>query len=264
MVLMSNKKPELCIRIQAGKIIHLALLLDIQLRKRHDNFNFCSCVLFLISSFFLFCSLNHNSERLKGKKLPKIGTQAPYMYRNIYKLIWVSLVLAWMVFSEVIECISHSQKRILNTANWENGILPFSQLQKTQGKSRAAVLSYEAKAWILVLSKSMIILLCQTVAVITGPRAMNLFAVLHNVCLFFNSVWTWWTVSKKWKNNEKLISPSSGEEQLALHGSLQKDSASPEKYRKIAANGVFWHVYQITKDNILKKILMLQFKEWLL
>lgn len=138
---MSNKKPELCIRIQAGKIIHLALLLDIQLRKLHDNFNFCSCVLFLISSFFFFCSLNHNSERLKGKKLPKIGTRAHYMHRNTYKLIWVSLVLAWMIFSEVIEYISHSQKK-----NPEHCKLPFSQLQKTQGKSRAAVLSYEAKA----------------------------------------------------------------------------------------------------------------------
>lgn len=39
---MSNKKPELYIRIQAGKIMHLATLLDIQLIKLYDNMYFCS------------------------------------------------------------------------------------------------------------------------------------------------------------------------------------------------------------------------------
>lgn len=50
---MKNNKTELCIRIQAGKIIHLAVLLDIQLQKLYDNLYFCSRVLFLISFFFV-------------------------------------------------------------------------------------------------------------------------------------------------------------------------------------------------------------------
>lgn len=79
---MKNNKTELCIRIQAGKIIHLAVLLDIQLQKLYDNLYFCSRVLFLIS--FFFCSLNHNSEKLKGRKFSKIGTQSYYIYRNIF------------------------------------------------------------------------------------------------------------------------------------------------------------------------------------
>lgn len=99
---MSNKKAEPRIRMQAGKIILLAGLLDIQLGNLYDNFYFYSNILFLIS---FFCSLNHNSKRLIGRKFSKIGTQAYSIYRNIFKLIWVSLVLAWVISTEVIEYI---------------------------------------------------------------------------------------------------------------------------------------------------------------
>lgn len=55
-----------------------------------------------------------------------------------------------------------------------------------------------------------------------GFLRINLFAILHIVCLF-RSVQIQWMVSNKWKNNEKLITPSSAEEQLAPYGSLQKN-----------------------------------------
>lgn len=98
--------------------------------------------------------------------------------------MWVSLVLAWRILTEVIKYISQCQERILNTVNWENGILPFSQLQKTQLKSIAAILSYEAKVWILVLSESMIKLLCQTGAMIMTPWEY-MYLQFRIICVHF-------------------------------------------------------------------------------
>lgn len=71
-----------------------------------------------------------------------------------------------MILTEATEYISHFQKRILNNVNWENDILPFFQLQKTWVKSKAAVLTYEVEVWIFVLLRSMITILCQSVAMI--------------------------------------------------------------------------------------------------
>lgn len=146
--------------------------------------------------------------------------------------MWVSLVLAWRILTEVIKYISQCQERILNTVNWENGILPFSQLQKTQLKSIAAILSYEAKVWILVLSESMIKLLCQTGAMIMTPWEY-MYLQFRIICVHFLIQFEFneWFQSNE-KIIKKLISPSSGEEQLALHGSLQSDSASLENTEK--------------------------------
>lgn len=140
-----------------------------------------------------------------------------YIHRNSLKLNWVSLVLAWMIFPEVVEYIIHCQERILNSVNWESGILHFSLLQKTQIKSRAAIFCYKANVWV---SKPVIALLCQTVAMIMASWEL-IYLQVSTICVYiFNFVWNF--ISYWWNSKEKLISPGSGEEQLALPSSLQK------------------------------------------
>lgn len=154
-----------------------------------------------------------------------------YIHRNSLKLNWVSLVLAWMIFPEVVEYIIHCQERILNSVNWESGILHFSLLQKTQIKSRAAIFCYKANIWI---SKPMIALLCQTVAMIMASWEL-IYLQVSTICVYiFNFVWNF--ISYRWNSKEKLISPGSGEEQLALPSSLQKRQCIFGKHRKTAGN----------------------------
>lgn len=73
--------------------------------------------MFYFSFINFFVPYSVIQKGLKGRKGRKIGTQAYFTHRNSLKLNWVSLVLAWMIFTEVVEYVIHCQERILNSAN---------------------------------------------------------------------------------------------------------------------------------------------------